>query len=51
MILVVAGALNLQRLAVQEESLVGVEDAVRTPKLTRSASRGLPPVSTVTIAE
>jgi hypothetical protein len=51
-ILVVAGALNLQRLAVEKNPLSASKTAVRTPKLTRSASRGLAAgSSTVTIAE
>ena len=38
----IAGALDLQRFPVQEESLVGVQANVRMPKLTCSASRALP---------
>ncbi len=37
MILMVAGALNLERLAVEKEPLVASKRIVRTPKLTRSA--------------
>jgi hypothetical protein len=48
-VLVIAGALNLERFAVEEESLLRIELAERTPKVTRSASRTAP-FSTVTIA-
>ena len=49
-ILVIACALNFDRLAVQEETVIGIETEERTPKVTRSASRTLSPVLTVTIA-
>jgi hypothetical protein len=50
-VLVVAGALNLERLAVEEESLVGVEDRGAHAKAHPLGVARLPPASTVTIAE
>ena len=50
-ILVIAGALNLDRLAVEEEALVGIEDCRAHAEADALGIADLPSDSTVTIAE